>query len=161
MGLHDTLQDLELRFNESASHSAAGRLTSGILAEVNASSPLSVEAREFNLGAERFYRTTLRQRQIEEALGLLAHDCSLLDREQVKLDEKLRKALLVVLQGQDAYRFVEVIKDDVLHERADISTLKRLMNLILVRVHHDETMASHSTENQRSDRDGSPVYRAG
>ena len=161
MGLHDTLHDLELRLDESASYSAAGRLTSGILAEVNASTPLNVDAREFNLGAERYYRTTLRQRHIEEALGFLANDCRRLDCEHGQLDEKLRKALLVTLQGQEAHRFVEIIKDDVLHERVDISNLKRLMNLILINVYHDETTVSHSTENQRSDLDGAPVYRAG
>lgn len=160
LDLHDTLNDLELRLGEPR-HSAAGRLTSGILNEVNASKPLNVNAREFNLGAERFYRTTLRQRHMEEALGFMAQDCRMLDQEQATLGEEYRKALLVVLQGQEASRFIEAATEDVLHERADISTLKRLMNLILIKVHHDETIASHSTDNQRSEPDGAPVYRAG
>lgn len=161
MDLHDTLSDLELRLGEPAFHSAAGRLTSGILDEVNASSPLSVNAREFNLGAERYYRTNLRRRHTEEALGFLAADCGILDREHASLDGELRKALLVVLQGQEASRLVEVAKEDVLHERADIPTLKRLMNLVLLKVYHDEATASQSVDKQRSDRDGAPVYRAG
>lgn len=161
MDLHDTLSDLEMRLGEPAFHSAAGRITSGILDEVNASSPLNVNAREFNLGAERYYRSTLRRRHTEEALGFLAGECSILDREHVSLDGDLRKALLVVLQGQEASRFVEAAKEDVLFERADIPTLKRLMNLVLLKVYHDETIASHSVDDQRSDRDGAPVYRAG
>jgi hypothetical protein len=161
LGLHDTLDDLERRLNEPALHSASGRLTSGILAEVNASSPLRVNARDFNLGAEQFYRTTLRQRHLEEALGFLARDCGILERKQSSLDEEMRKALLVVLQGQEASRFVEMAQEDVLQERADIPTLKRLMNLILLKVHHDAAEASHSTDTQRSNRDGTPVYRAG
>jgi hypothetical protein len=161
MDLHDTLSDLELRLNEPASHSASCRLTSGILAEVNASTPLNVMAREFNLGAEQFYRTTLRQRQIEEALGFLADECSMLDREHSSLNEEMRKALLVILMGQKAFRFVEIAKDDVMHDRADIPTLKCLMNLILLKVYHDETAAAQSTEKQRSDLDVAPIYRAG
>lgn len=160
MGLHETLNDLEKRLDEPC-HSAAGRLTSGILAEVGASVPLNVNAREFNLGAERFYRTTLRQRHMEEALGFLAQDCRMLDREHDLLGDEHRKALLVVLQGQEASRFVESATEDVLHERADIPTLKRLMNLMLIKVHHDETAASYSTDKQRSEPDGAPVYRAG
>jgi hypothetical protein len=162
MDLHDSLNDLERRINEPALYSAAGRLTAGILDEVNASSPMRVNAREFNIGAERYYRTTLRQRHFEEAFGFLVHDCSILDREQSSMDETQRKALRVILQGQDAARFVEVAKEDVLHERADIPTLQRLMNLVLFKVYHDEVKASPQSDIQRSDRDdAAPVYRAG
>ncbi len=162
MGLHDTLNDLEMRINEPALHSAAGRLTSGILDEVNASSPLRVNAREFNTGAERYYRTTLRRRHLDEAFGFLVSDCSMLDREQSSLDESQRKALRVILQGQDAARFVEAAKEDVLHERADIPTLQRLMNLVLFKVSHDDLTATKLSDNQGSvSDDAAPVYRAG
>jgi len=162
MGLHDTLNDLELRLKEPALHSAAGRLTSGILAEVGGSSPLRVNAREFNTGAERYYRTTLRRRHMDEAFGFLAQDCSALDRGQTPLDEPHRKALRVILQGQEAFRFVAAAKEDVLHERADIPTLQRLMNLILLKVSIDEVAAAQQSDKQRSvPDDAAPVYRAG
>jgi hypothetical protein len=162
MGLHDTLNDLEMRLNDPHIHSAAGRITSGILSEVNGSSPLRVNAREFNVGAEQYYRTTLRKRHLDEALGFLAEDCSEFDREQGSLDDPQRKALRVVLQGQDAARFVGIAKEDVLHERADISTLQRLMNLLLFKVHHDEKAAAQSADIKRSyPDDTAPVYRAG
>jgi hypothetical protein len=149
-----------MRINEPAIHSAAGHLTTGILDEVNASSPMRVNAREFNIGAERFYRTTLRRRHIEESLGFLIHDCRMLDLERSSLDESHRKALRVILQGQDAVRFVEAAKEDVLHDRADIFTLQRLMNLVLFKVHHDKEAAVRASDKQRSDPDA-PVYRAG
>jgi hypothetical protein len=161
MNLHDTLNDLELRLNEPVLHSAAGRLTSGILGEVNASSPMRVNAREFNIGAERYYRTTLRKQNIEEALGFLVQDCNILDRESGSLDESQRKALRVILQGQDAGRFIEVAKEDVLFDRADVPTLQRLMNLVLFMVHYDQKSAMQESDNQRSDPDAAPVYRAG
>ena len=141
MGLHDTLNDLELRLNEPAAHSAAGRLTSGILAQVNASSPLRVNARDFNVGAESYYRTTLRQRHIKEACGFLMEDCRAFDREPLVMDELQRTALRGILQGQDAARFVENATEDVLHERADITTLQRLMNLIVLKVYQDQAPA--------------------
>ena len=162
MNLHDTLNDLEMRINEPALHSAAGRLTSGILNEVNASSPMRVNAREFNVGAERYYRTTLRQNHLNEALDFLIHDFSLLDREQDSLNDAQRKALRVILQGQDAAGFVEAAKKDVLHERADISTLQRLMNLVLFKVQHDELTTTQTSDHQRRHQDdAAPVYRAG
>jgi hypothetical protein len=159
MGLNDTLHDLEMRITEPAHYSAAGRLTTGILNEVNASSPLRVNAREFNSGAERYYRTTLRRSHIEEGLRYLQLDCRSLDREP---DEALRTALRAVLQGQDAARCVEAATDDVLHERVDISTLKRLMNLLLLTVHHDQVSSTQLFENQRSAQDDTAsVYRTG
>lgn len=161
MDLHDTLNDLEMRINKPALHSAAGRLTTGILSEVNASSPMRVNAGEFNIGAERYYRTTLRRQHIEEALGFMIHDCRMLDLERSSFDESQRKALRVILQGQDATRFVEETKEDVLHDRADITTLQRLMNLILFKVHHDQEAAAKASDKQRSDPDAAPVYRAG
>ncbi len=160
MDLHGTLNDLEMRLNEPALHSAAGRLTTGIFDEVNASSPLRVNAREFNVGAERYYRTTLRQKHLEEAFKLMAQDCSIFDREQNILDEKQRKALRVILQGQDAVRFVEAAQKDVIREQADIPTLLRLMNLVLFKVYHDEVAASQPSDNQGSNpNDKAPVYR--
>ena len=162
MDLNDTINDLEMRINEPDLYSAAGRLTSGILNEVNASSPLRVNAREFNAGAENYYRTTLRMRHIEEAFGFLLQDCRVLDREQSPQDEPLRKALRVILQGRDAALFVEAAKEDVLHERADISTLQRLMNLILLNVHRDQVTAATQSDSQRDNLDdAASVYRAG
>jgi hypothetical protein len=161
MDLHETLNDLEKRIGEPAVYSAAGRLTSGILNEVNASTPLRVNAREFNMGAERYYRTTLRQRHLEEAFGFLADDCRMFDQEQMPLDEGQRKALRVILQGQEAARFVETAKEDVLNEQADIPTLQRLMNLVLLKVHYDEAVAAQTSDNRRSNLDdAAPVYRA-
>jgi hypothetical protein len=162
MDLHDTLNDLELRINEPALHSAAGRLTTGILNEVNASSPLRCNAREFNTGAERYYRTTLRQRHLAEAFEFMRQDFDVLDRAQGTLDEAQRKALRVILQGQDGACFVGEAAQDVLHERADIATLKRLMNMVLFKVNHDQLAATETTDNQRSNfDDAASVYRAG
>jgi hypothetical protein len=161
MDLHETINDLERRISEPMLHSASGRLTKGILNQVNATSPMKVNAREFNVGAELYYRTTLRERHLDEAFDFLAQDCSRLDRELDQMDENQRKAMNVILQGQDAERFIKTAKNEVLHEQADISTLQRLMNLVLFMVHHGQATALHSTENQRSDRNGAPVYRAG
>ncbi len=161
MGLHDTMNDLAKRLDEPAGHSAAGRITAGILNEVNASSPLRTNAREFNSAAERYYRTTLRRQHLEEAFGFMIQDCRMLDREQGRLDEALRKDLRAILQGRDASGLVEAAKDDVLSEQADIPTLQRLMNLVLLKVHHDEIMSAHPSQIQGSDLDdATPVHRA-
>ncbi|HEY4743848.1 MAG TPA: hypothetical protein VIH45_04260 [Desulfuromonadaceae bacterium] len=160
MGLHETINDLEQRLAEPG-RSAAGRLTAGILHEVNASSPMAAGAREFNSGAERYYRGTLRQRHMAEAFGFLADQCRLLDRAAGELDEPLRKALRFTLQGQEAGSFLDTVRQDVLQERADLPTLRRLMNLVLLTVCCDGNRQTDETNTRECPDDAAPVHRAG
>jgi hypothetical protein len=85
----------------------------------------------------------------------------MLDREQDSLDDMLRKALRVVLQGEQAARFVESVKDDVINERAEIATLQQLMNLVLLNVYNDEVAGIQEGRKRSAPYDPSPVYRAG
>ena len=157
MGLQETMHDLEQRIREPEQYAASGRLTGGILEQLGSRSALKTEARDFNTGAEEYYRTTLRKEQMAEAFDLLQGECCRLDQQAAELDEPLRKALLLTLQGQSADQFMTLIRQDILQEQAAIPTLQRLMNLLLVKVHHDQqqTMAG------RSELDAAPVYRAG
>lgn len=158
MGLQDTIADLAQRIREPEQYAAGGRLTGGILAHLGSSSALKTEARDFNTGAEEYYRTTLRRQQTAEAFDLLQGECGLLDQQAAELDEPLRKALLLILQGQSADQFLAAVRQDILQEQADIPTLQRLMNLLLVKVHHDQ----QQTMTGRSEPDAAaPVYRAG
>ncbi|ACD94329.1 hypothetical protein [Trichlorobacter lovleyi] len=158
MGLHDTIADLAQRIREPEQYAAGGRLTGGILAHLGSSSALKTEARDFNTGAEEYYRITLRRQQTAEAFDLLQSECCTLDQQAAELDEPLRKALLLILQGQSADQFLAAVRQDILQEQADIPTLQRLMNLLLVKVHHDQ----QQTMTGRSEPDAAaPVYRAG
>jgi len=152
------MNDIEQRLREPEQYAASGRLTGGILEQLGSRSALKTEAHDFNTGAEEYYRTTLRKQQMAEAFDLLQGECCLLDQQAAELDEPLRKALLLTLQGQGADQFMTLIRQDVLQEQADIPTLQRLMNLLLVKVHHDQ----QKTMTGRSEPDAAaPVYRAG
>ncbi len=157
MGLQKTMTDLEQRIREPEQYSAAGRLTSGILTELGSRSAIRTEAREFNAGAEQYYRTTLRRQQMTEAFDLLQSQCRLLDQQSDQLDETVRKALRLTLQGQDADSFLSAIRQDLLQERADIPTLQRLINLLLVTVNHQQP----STPQRSASDAAAPIYRAG
>ena len=158
MGLQETMSDLAQRIREPEQYAASGRLTGGILAHLGSRSALKTGARDFNTGAEEYYRTTLRRQQTAEAFDLLQGECARLDRQAAELDEPLRKALLLVLQGQSVDQFLVAVRQDILLEQADIPTLQRLMNLLLLKVHHDQQQAM----TRRSELDAAaPVYRAG
>lgn len=162
LDLHTTINDLEQRLGDPENHSAAGRLKRGIMGELNAASPMRLKARDFNVGAERYYRGALRRNQMEEAFGFLTDECRRLDLETSELEEPLRKALRFTLQGQPAAAFPEKVKQEVLRERADIPTLKRLMNLVLLTVHHDENRGEHENNDTGShEKYAAPIHRAG
>lgn len=160
LDLHATLNDLEERLAEPEQRTAAGRLTAGILDEVNARSPMSLKSRDFNAGAERYYRGTLRRRHMEESFRFLEEELRRLDQESAVLDDGVRKALRFTLQGQSASRFLESVKEAVLQEQADTASLKRLMNLILLTVSRAEQQASEESNTIRSCQEhATPVHR--
>lgn len=157
MDLHETLDDLRQRLIDPERCSAVGRLTSGILAEVNASDPLRVDAREFNCGAEQYYRTTLRKEQMREACGFLEEACQGLHRDIPGMGAGLR----FTLQGEEVGTFVRRVRDELLGERADTATLRRFMNLLLLTVYDDGCREKNDRERRNSHEDGAPVHRAG
>jgi len=160
LDLHSTLNDLEERLADPEQRTAAGRLTAGILDEVNARSPMGLKSREFNTGAERYYRGTLRQQHMEEAFRFLEDECRRLDQEPVVMDDGVRKALRFTLQGQGAARFLESVKGAVLREQADITSLQRLMNLILLTVSCNEQQIAQESNDIRSCQEhAAPVHR--
>jgi hypothetical protein len=135
------MEELMMRLEHPERHSAAGKLTCGILDTVNAKSPMSLSAGEFNNGAEKFYRETLRKRHMVEAFGFLEEECLKMD-QATGLDDSFREALQVILEGKSALNFVISTKRAVLEERAPSTVLKQMIDLLLVIIHQDIMEAS-------------------
>ncbi len=137
MNLRGTLEELMLRLEQPERYSAAGKLTRGILETVNASSPMSTGAGEFNRGAEKYYRETLRRSHLTEAFHLLEEDCLRLDLNADILADGVREALKVVFEEKSALQFIKSVKREVLEGRASAMVLGKLISLMLVSVHQD------------------------
>lgn len=132
LGLRDTMEDLQLRLELPDRHAAAGKLTRGILETVNARSPLAVEAREFNVGAERYYRETLRRRHLLEGFRFLEEECG-----RTAFDPAFRAGLSAVLGNEDALSFLQRAKREVLAERAPAALLSTLIGLVICTAERD------------------------
>jgi len=130
------IEELMIRLEHPEQHSAAGKLTRGILDTVNARSPMAVCAKEFNEGAEKFYREALRQRHMLEAFGFMEEECLKVDLA-AGLDDGIREALQAILEGKSALHFVKSAKGEVLEERAPAAVLKKMIELLLVIIHQD------------------------
>lgn len=129
--LEETLSDLEARLNDPAQHSAAGKLTRGIL-DGKQSSPMRLRAEEFNLQAERYYRDTLRRRHLAEAFAFLREDLQALAFDSEHGD---------ALQESGAAVVNESLQVRVANDEATEEELRRLINSLLVSLHYDQQMA--------------------
>lgn len=130
MGLTETLKDLELRIAHPEMHGAAAVITGGILQATNALHPLQLDADEFNLAAERYYRSTLRQRHTHEGLEVLTGEL-----REAERDPRLQALMKAVLGPDDAQGFLGRLTsalDDLGEE-----DLHRLIHLILLTVLRD------------------------
>lgn len=130
MGLAESLKDLELRLTHPEMHGASAAVTTGILQDCHRLSPLDIEADDFNLAAEYYYRTTVRQRHTQEGLDVLRAE--LRDAEH---DPRVQPLFKSVCGPQDAQEFIARMASGV--DELDEEDLRRLIHLILLTVLRD------------------------
>ena len=141
LDLKGTMEDLLLRLEHPDKHSAAGRLTRGILDTLSAKSPMDLSAGDFNEGAETYYRETLRRQHFREALRFLEEDCIAIDRRPDDLAGDDRETLRTILGDQAAAQFLGWVKKELLDERVPLGMLVGLINLVILTIHLDTRMA--------------------
>jgi hypothetical protein len=141
LNLNDVINDLAERLRSPVEHSVAEKLTRGIVEQVGAKSPIAVDAEEFNLAAERYYRTVLRKRHFLEGLNFLREDFRSLDAGLGVCSEEFRRAVWFASGVRGACEFLERSRDDLIKEEASPDTLKDLINLTLISIHHDTVEA--------------------
>jgi len=163
LGLEETVADLEQRLADPEKRSAAGKLTKGILGELNAKDPMRVKADDFNRAAERYYRGGLRQRHMEEGIAILEEDFRDLDRAAAGGAPE-RAALQALGEGGGAALCLSGAREELLAERLDAGSLRRLINLTLLSVARDQAQAAEHLQRRDTHADhtdAAPVYRAG
>lgn len=130
MGVTDTLSDLERRLENPKEHAASEVLTRDILAAAGAKNPLSLDADEFNLAAERYYRRDLLQRHMSE--GLDALDEAIVRVEKIAvLSPHVRETLQMALGPRSARHFLESVREDLLQGSLPSKQLQRVAWLML------------------------------
>jgi hypothetical protein len=136
-GLRETIADLKARLDDPANHSAAGRLTRGILEGAGLRSPMQMKAEEFNLQAERYYRDALRRRHIAEAFEFLTGDLRAMEKHAAQGDGAVRSALRDCLKGRGAAETAESLAARVTADDATEDELRSLINLTLLSIRQD------------------------
>ncbi len=136
LNLGDTVGRLRQRLHEPQQYAASGKLTSGILKQAGARSPLALSGSEFNLAAEDYYRDALRKRHIEEALQSLLDDLREIDQDQPR-DHRYRRVATHLIGPASAADFLESRKGGLLAETLDQATLAQCIRLTLLAIQRD------------------------
>ena len=124
LGAGELLDELDQRLGDPRT-CASHQLLGGILAEAGARDPMRVEARSFNLAAERFYRGPLRRAQIHEALQLLREELS---PAAARL-WGVQWGELGLLANPDAY--LAAVQNELVEDRLNTEEIVRLISLVL------------------------------
>lgn len=130
MGVEDTLRDLERRVEHPKEYAASQVLTRDILATTGAKDALSLDADDFNLAAERYYRQDLLRRHTSE--GLDALDEAIVRVEKIAgLSPHVREIMELALEQRSARHFLESVRDDLLQGSLPSKQLQRVAWLML------------------------------
>lgn len=131
MGIEDTLDDLERRVENPKDYAASEVLTRDVVATTGAKDALALDADEFNLAAERYYRQDLSLRHLAEGFHALNEAIAGIDGT-AEVSPRIREILQSVLGQHTAREFLASIRADVLRGSLPSEQLQRLAWLMLV-----------------------------
>jgi hypothetical protein len=160
--LQSTMDDLKRKIEESKRYSADGRLTAGILRELGTASPLQSTADEFNLAAERYYRTTLRKRHLKEAMELLAASLREVESGNVCSEACCRETLRYILKDRLPSEFIKSAGAEIVSDDAPLEVVIKAIQLVLFCTYRASRAADRALGriHDRED-DSAPICRAG
>ncbi|MGB5217614.1 MAG: hypothetical protein WBN66_04895, partial [Smithella sp.] len=143
LGLQETMNDLEQRINEPTVFSACGKITSGILDHFNAWKPMSLSHDTFNHAAEKYYRTELRKKHIQESFDLLKNDIVCLDKTRDFNAYEIKKIMRNHLNNSNLDSFLESTQNEIMLDKVTQEVLEKMIYLILAFVHHKDNHYSN------------------
>jgi hypothetical protein len=159
LGMDEILRDLAGRLEDWRGRSAAGRLTSGVLAELGARDALKVPAEEFNLAAERYFRTTLLTAHMREAFDSLSSSVRNLESFPGLTSSPRRRALDYAAGNMGAAELVEAARNRVLNRASSQDELNRLINLLLIDIQAESEASSHALAQPLEVQHATSLYR--
>lgn len=139
-GFEGLLADLKRRLREPRA-SATGRLLGGILGEAGARSPWDLDAARFNAAAERFYRRTLRDRQLAEACELFAEELAALER-RAGSQPWLARELSRLLGVAPVEALLETAREEIGSRQPPLGRLRAWIELVVLTEVTDEDLGA-------------------
>ena len=130
MGVEDSLSDLERRVENPKGYAASEVLTRDVLAATGTKDALSLDADEFNLAAERYYRQDLSRQHLAEGLDDLDDAIACLETT-AEVSPRVREVLQLALEQRSARDYLTSVRDDLLRGSLPSKQLQRVAWLML------------------------------
>jgi hypothetical protein len=157
LNLHSTIDDLRKRLNHPEEFSVSARLTKGILDQAGAKAPMKTPPDEFNLAAEKYYRTALNAKHIGEAFDFFEKDLERIVSTISAFNAEYRAALSYTAGSRGPNGLLRSARVDVLHGIVSPEILRKIINLLILVIRNDSDSAqrileksSHGLLNQAS-----------
>jgi hypothetical protein len=161
LNLEETMKDLEQRLKTPDEFTCAGRLTREITGELNVKSPMLAQAGEFNAAAEQYYRSTLRNQQVEEALEFFEKDLLRLQVHSDNGDEIIRNALREIQDGSHKKDTFPDLKRQIIQDEISLEELLKVIDLLVLSIHADTLENQPEILKTQDDQDyGASLHRA-
>ena len=113
---------------------ALAKLLTGIGQELpRRKKPMEANAEEFNGSMERYYRTTLKSEQLDEALSLVGEDCQRLKQQG---DPLLARIVGELGEPGSSFDYLQRHRPAILAETATPEQLRAMIRLVLAVIHH-------------------------
>ena len=113
---------------------------------------MRLKASEFNLAAERFYRSTLRKQHMNEAFDVFEDDMRIMNTSLNGTDSYYKSALKSIMGNQNALFFLKQVRKDCFREWVSTENLKKLIYLLLLTINFDKDNSEVMKVNE------TPVY---
>jgi hypothetical protein len=137
-GFGTMLDDLHARVSDPAG-GAAGRITGAVLASLGRASPMSCGAREFNHGAERYYRETLRTIHSLEGLDVMLEDLDDMRRTGAFSEARYAGLARGIADGACPVVWAKARGADAVGDRLIEADLRRMLALLIMTFDRDRT----------------------
>ncbi|MEZ0329482.1 MAG: hypothetical protein ABWK15_08015 [Dissulfuribacterales bacterium] len=156
-GFEEDLSDLEMRIEAPHLHSAKAKLLDGILGASSNKKAIRMEANEFNLAAERYYRNELRRQYLDEALGFVNEDIAAIEDNACALDSRLLHAVAYLSKRRNIKGLCNELRAKLLSDSLSIDEIKMLVNIILLVVLYNTALFENSEKESAA---YASIYRA-
>lgn len=157
-----SIEDLKRRLDRPELYSAEGKLKKGILEQCSAKDPLDVEAEEFNIAAETYYRNSLKRSYLAEALEFAGEEISHLEKRAANGCHECREALKDTFGDKLPSEFVKSTADDLVNETLNLDQAIKWIDLVLLATKYPSFAQNNLyLHKETMDNDSPSIYRSG
>jgi hypothetical protein len=134
LGLAGHMQSLRTRLIDSSA-STYGKIISAVQEELpRKRTPINVSAQEFNMATERYYRTGLKQKHLNEAISVFVDDSKRLERLEDPHFKQVMASIGLDISGAE---FIGRHRESIIRETAGPETLLQMLRIGLAIINHE------------------------